>query len=333
VGYSAADTGEFQRRLLAKLHALPGVTSVALSDWVPLTFSRATADAYPEGYVPRPHDSMEVRRASVSPDYFETMRIPIVQGREFALSDREGTPRVAIVDQTMAGNFWPGQRAIGKRMRIYDAWYTVVGVAHNSSHQRIHENAEPLVYLSIFQTGSAQTIIHLRSNGDAQLRAPAVEQAVHEINARIAVFDIRTLEQSTRMASMFERMETTFAGVFGLLALVLAVSGIYGVMAYRSQLRTREIGIRLALGATRTNILQVVLRQGMQLTGIGVALGLCFSLVLTRLLRGLLFGVSPIDPLTLFAVSALLLIVAGAASFIPAWKAMHTDPMLAIRAQ
>jgi len=331
VGYSQAETETFQRNLLAKLQVLPGITSAALSDWVPLTFTRGSLDAYPEGYQPKPHESMEVRRASVSAGYFETLKIPLVEGREFTLQDREDAPWVAIVDQTMANHFWPGQFPIGKRMRIYDNWYTVVGVAKNTSHQRIHEAPEPMVYLSLFQTSYLDTIIQLRTGGDAESRAPEVEQAVHEINAKLAVFDVRTLEQSTQMANMFEMMETTFAGVFGILALILAASGIYGVMAYRTELRTHEIGIRVALGASRSDVLGMVLKQGLRLTGLGLLLGLALSLLLTRLLRGVLFGVSVTDPLTVVSVIGVLLVVAVAAIYLPAHKAMLTDPMIAIR--
>jgi predicted permease len=332
VGYSQSEAKIFQRNLLAKLQVMPGVTSAALSDWVPLTFTRGSADAYPEGYIPKPHESMEVRRASVSAGYFENMKIPLAQGREFTLQDKDDAPLVAIVDQTMANHFWPGQFPLGKRMRIYDNWYTVVGVAKNTSHQRIHEAPEPLVYFSIFQLSEMDTVIQVRTQGDPALHAQAVEQAVHEINAKLAVFDVRTLEQSTQMANMFEMMETTFAGAFGILALILAASGIYGVMAYRTQLRTHEIGIRLALGASRSDVLRMVLLQGLRLTAIGLLLGLSMSLMLTRLLHGLLFGVSAMDPLTVLSVTAVLFLVAVAASYLPASRAMRTDPMIAIRA-
>ena len=331
-GYSRADGNIFQRKLLAKLRALPGVTSVALSDWAPLNFTRGSSDAFPEGYAPKPHESMEVRRASVTAGYFETMRIPLAEGREFTPQDSDGAPLVAIVDQTMANHFWPGQFALGKRMSIHGNWYTVVGVAKNSRHQRVNEAPEPMVYLSYFQFSGPQAIFHLRTRGDAALRAPEVEQAVHELDGSLPVFDVRTLEETTQMATMFEKMETAFAGAFGILALILAASGIYGVMAYRTALRTHEIGIRVALGASRFDVLSLVLKQGLRLAAIGLLLGLSMSLVLTRVLRGLLFGVSAMDPLTVLSVTAVLLAVSVGAIYLPARKAMHTEPMIAIRA-
>ncbi len=333
VGYTNAETKTFQRNLRARLQALPGIESVALSDWVPLTFTRGSLDAYPEGYEPKPHESMEVRRASISAAYFETMKIPLLEGRDFTLQDNEDAPRVAIVDETMAHHFWPGQNAIGKRMRIHDNWVIVVGVAKNSSHQSVHDAPEPLVYLSIFQTSYLDTIIQLRARGDVALRSTEVEEAVHAINAKLAVFDVRTLEESTRMASMFEVTETTFAGAFGLLALILAASGIYGVMAYRTALRTHEIGIRVALGASRSDVLMLVMRQGMKLAAAGIVLGLAMSLVLTRVVRGLLYGISAMDPLAVLSGTLVLLAIAAAAIYLPALKAMHTDPVDAIRAQ
>lgn len=330
-GYSEAEATIFQRNLLVKLAALPGVTSVALSDWVPLSFTRGSADAFPEGYVPKPHESMEVRKAAVSAGYFGTMKIPLAAGREFTVQDGEDAPRVAIVDETMANHFWPGQFVLGKRIRMYDKLYTVVGVAKNTRHQRMNEDREPMVYQSLFQTSNFPTIIHLRTRGDPELGAPQVEQAVHELNAKLPVFDVRTLEQSTQMATMFEMIESTFAGAFGVLALILAVSGIYGVMAYRTELRTHEIGIRMALGASRGDVLRLVMKQGLRLTAIGVVLGLAMSLMMTRMLRGLLFGVSTMDPSTVLTVAGVLFVVAVAASYLPARKAMRTDPMVAIR--
>jgi ABC-type antimicrobial peptide transport system permease subunit len=175
-------------------------------------------------------------------------------------------------------------------------------------------------------------IFHLRTSGNPELLASPVEQAVHEMDSRLPVFDVRTLEQSTQIANMFAMIEATFASAFGFLALILAASGIYGVMAYRTQLRTHEIGIRVALGASRPDVLGLVLKQGLRLTAIGVLLGLGLSLLLTRFLRGLLFGVSAMDPLTVLAVTALLFLIAVVASYLPGLKAMRTDPVAAIRA-
>jgi predicted permease len=329
---SSADRYAFDTQILSKLEVLRGVSSVALSDWVPLSLSRGSVDAFPEGYVPKPHESMEVRRASVTAGYFDTMKIPIEQGRAFTAQDGPNAPRVAIVDQTMANHFWPGQFPLGKRMNLYGALYTVVGVARNSTHHRMGESPEPMVYQAYLQMAGPQTIIHVRTKGDPQLVAPAVVEAVHELNAKLPVFDVWSLEQSTQVSNMFAMIESTFAGAFGILALILAASGIYGVMAYRTELRTREIGIRVALGASKTDVLGLVLRQGLRLAALGVFLGLAMSLMLTRFLRGLLYGVSTMDPLTILSVTALLSLIAVAASYLPALKAMRINPVSAMRA-
>ena len=193
IGYSWNDADLLQRKLLDRLRVIPGATSVALSDWVPLTFTRGSGDAFPEGYVPRPHESMEVRRASVTGGYFETMRIPLLEGRTFTDEDGQKSPLVAIVDQTMANHFWPKRDPVGKRFKMYDAFYTVVGVAKNSTHQQMNEPPEPLVYLSLFQFGGPQRIIHVRTAGDPQLLASPVEQAVHQLDSKLPVFDVLTL--------------------------------------------------------------------------------------------------------------------------------------------
>ena len=333
IGYSWNDADLLQRKLLDRLRVIPGATSVALSDWVPLTFTRGSGDAFPEGYVPRPHESMEVRRASVTGGYFETMRIPLLEGRTFTDEDGQKSPLVAIVDQTMANHFWPKRDPVGKRFKMYDAFYTVVGVAKNSTHQQMNEPPEPLVYLSLFQFGGPQRIIHVRTAGDPQLLASPVEQAVHQLDSKLPVFDVLTLAQSIRMGSAFVLIEATFASAFAVLALILATTGIYGVVAYRTQLRTQEIGIRVALGASRSDVLKLVLYQGLRLTAAGLALGLAFSFVLTRFLRGMLYGVSASDPFTAACVTALLAVIAVLACYLPALKAMRINPVNAIRAK
>lgn len=330
-GYSPADAKVFQSQLLSKLEVLPGVTSAALADWVPLSLSRGTVHAFPEGYVPKPHESVEFRRASVTPRYFETMKISLEQGRAFTSQDRRDAPNVIIVDQSMANHFWPGQYPLGKRLQIYGTLFTVVGVARNTKHSWMNEAPEPLIYFSYMQTSGPQTILHLRTLGDPQLAAPALEQAVHQLNAKLPVFDVFTLEQSSQTANMFVLIESTFAGAFAILALILAASGIYGVIAYRTELRTHEIGIRIALGASHGDVLRLVLHQGLRLAIIGIALGLTMSMLLTRFLRGLLYGVSANDPLTVLSVTAVLALIAVAACYLPAIKAMRIEPVTAMR--
>jgi ABC-type antimicrobial peptide transport system permease subunit len=187
-----------------------------------------------------------------------------------------------------------------------------------------------MIYNSILQAGDPETILQVRTPGDPEAMAPAVVEAIHQIDPQWLVYDVRPLRQSTEVASTFAIVESTFASAFALLALVLAATGIYGVLAYRTQLRTHEIGIRMALGAGRRDVLWLVLRQGLRLAFPGIALGLVLSIVLTHFITAHLYGVSPVDPLTFAAVTVLLAVVAGAASSLPALRAMRVDPIAAI---
>lgn len=332
-GYSSQQQHLIVRRLLSRVETLPGVTAASLTDWVPLDFNHKTCEAYPEGYVPRLHESMEVRRAGVSAGYFQTLRIPILQGRAFTANDTETAPRVVIVDQTAANHFWPGRDPLGQRLQVFGQWCTVVGLAKNTKHQFVNELPDPMVYFPYFQLGGNETIIQLRTQGDPAQLAPTVEDAVHQIDAQLPVFDVRPLRQTTQISLMFSRMAALFASVLAFLALLLAASGIYGVIAYRTELRTHEIGIRVALGASRADVLRLVLYQGFRLAMIGLAAGITLSLLLTRFLRGSLYGVSTMDPLTVASVTCLLAGIAALACYLPALRATRVDPVAAMRVQ
>lgn len=331
-GYSGDEIRAFQRKALERLRALPGVEAASVTDWLPMDFNRKTADVYPEGYVPRAHEPLEVRRADVSPGYFDTLRIPLVRGRAFTNDDNETAPRVLMVDEAAAAHYWPGQNPLGRKLHVGGAWRTVVGVVRQTKHRLVSDGAEPMIYLPIFQWWlDTETILQVRTTGDPAALAPAVENAVLGINGQLPVYDVRPLSETTQVALMFARLQALFASVLGALALVLATTGIYGVVAYRTALRTHEIGIRVALGAGRGDVLRLVLGQGMRLAAVGLALGLALALALTRFLRGLLYGVSATDPWTALAVTALLAGIALAACWIPARRAMRVDPVTAIR--
>ncbi len=332
-GYSNEEAQVIRHKLLDRLEALHGVTTVSITDWVPMSFNRKTVDAFREGYAPRPHESLEVRRADVTPRYFDTLGIPIVEGRDFTPDDSGKAPRVLIVDQLAANRYWPGQDPLGKRVSIFGRLYTVVGVARNTKHSFMSELPEPMIYMSFFQGADNETIVQVKTRGNPADSAVAVENAIHEIDGRLPVFDVRTLRETTEVANIFIVMQSTLAGMFALVALILAATGIYGVVSYRTELRTHEIGIRVALGAGRADVLRLVLVQGIRLTAMGLVLGLVLALALTRFTQGLLYGVSATDPLTAFGVTSLLAAIAIAACYLPARKAMHVDPVTAIRAQ
>ncbi len=330
-GYTAAEGREFDRQLLAKLSVLPGVESSTLADWVPLGFVTDSATIKPEGYVPRRQESMNIREADVGPNYFRTLQIPLIAGRDFTSQDTDKSQPVVIVNQALADRFWPGQEAIGKRLEAEGKWFTVVGVTRTGTYDRLDETPQPFFYFPLFQNYSHSVIIHARVAGDPLAFAPAVEKAVHELNGDLPVFLVAPLNSTVEMATTNQRIAATFVGAFGVLALILAAVGIYGVIAYTTRQRTHEIGIRIALGAERSDVFRLVLTQGLRLTLIGLAIGLVASLVLTRFLRGVLFGIATTDVLTFASVAVLLCAVALAACYIPARRAATLEPTVALR--
>ena len=330
-GYSDAEGKAFHRDLLAKLSVLPGVESVTLADFSPLSFSIHSSDVLPDGYVPQSGESMEVSRAIVGPNYLRTMRTPLIAGRDFTEQDNDKSQLVAIVNEEFVNRYWPGQDPIGKRIRNGLQWFTVVGVARNSKYRRLVYGPEPVYFTPLYQCYRDLVIIHARVSGDPQSYAAEVERTVHELNADLPVFGVTTLKSSMRLGSIFERLAGTFAGAFGFLALILAAVGIYGVIAYTTRQRTREIAVRIALGAQRAEVFWLVLGQGLLLTLTGLAAGIAVSLALTRYLKSVLFGVTATDLLTYAAVALLLCVVSLVACYIPARRATKVDPMVALR--
>ena len=330
-GYSEAQGIAFHRQLLSKLEALPGVESVTLADFSPLSFSLHSDDVLPDGYLPKPGESMEVSRAIVGPNYLRTMRIPIIGGRDFTEQDMEKSQRVAIVNQAFVDRYWPGQDPLGKRISVYGQWFNVVGVARNGKYRRLVYPPEPVFFQPLYQRYRDLVTIHARVTGDPQGYAAEVERTVHQLNADLPVFGVTTLKSSMQLGSIFERLAGTFAGAFGLLALILAAVGIYGVIAYTTRQRTHEIAIRIALGAERVAVFWLVLGQGLFLTLAGLAAGIAVSLALTRYLKSVLFGVTATDLLTYAAVALLLCLVSFVACYIPARRATKVDPMVALR--
>ena len=331
LGYSEAQGIAFHRQLLSKLSALPGVQSVTLADFSPLSFSLHSDDVLPDGYLPKPGESMEISRGIVGPNYLRTMRIPIIAGREFTEQDVEKSQRVAIVNEEFVKRYWPGQDALGKRISIYGEWFNVVGVVRNGKYRRLVYPPEPVFFQPLYQRYRDLVTIHARVSGDPRSYAAVVEKTVHQLNADLPVFGVITLESSMQLGTIFERLAGTFAGAFGLLALVLAAVGIYGVIGYTTRQRTHEIAIRLALGAQRAAVLRLVLGQGLRLTLTGLGLGIAISFALTRYLKSELYGVTTSDVWTYAAVTFLLCLVSLLACYIPARRATRVDPMEALR--
>jgi putative ABC transport system permease protein len=334
-GYSDSSGAEFDRQLVGKLEALPGMQSVALTNRVPLGFGGGSTSVKPEGFVSQANESMETQVAIITPNYFQTMQIPIVEGRDFTLQDTKRSQRAVIVNETFVNRYWPHQEALGKQLYsdLPKEWFTVVGVARDIKVTGLNEKPTPFLYLPLYQVYQATMIISARVAADALTFGKTVEKTIHELNGDLAAFDVTTLELHEEISSFPQRIAGTFVGAFGLLALVLAAVGIYGVTAYTTRQRTHEIGIRMALGASKDDILRLVLGHGLRLTLAGVGLGLAASFALTRYLSSLLLGVTSTDALTFSCVAVLLCAVALFASFLPSRRAMRVDPMVALRYQ
>ncbi|MGH9682498.1 MAG: ABC transporter permease [Candidatus Acidiferrales bacterium] len=330
-GYTKADGTEFDRQLLAKLEALPGIRSVSLSSWVPLGFNYSSEEIKPEGYVPQRNESMQADDAIIAPNYFRTMEIPLVSGRDFTPQDTEKSQAVAIVNQALASRYWPNQDPLGKKIHARDRWFTVIGVARNSDYMDLKEKPQTFVYFPLFQVYHGAMTIHARVAGDPLGLASVVENAVHGLSADLPVDDVSTLQTRVLLNTTNNRLAGTFVGIFGFLALILAAVGIYGVIAYSTRQRTHEIGIRMVLGAAPRDVFRIVIGQGARLIVTGLAIGLVASFLLTRLLSAQLFGISAADPATYIGVAMLLAVVALLACYIPAWRAMRVDPMVALR--
>ena len=247
-----------------------------LTNRTPLTFGGGSTSVKPEGFVPPPNVSMETQVAIVSPKYFATLQLPLEKGRDFTEQDSKESQRVIIVNQTFAERYWPGQEPIGKQVvsDLTNESFTVVGIARNAKYNQLNEAPIPFVYLPLYQVYRAGMTINARVSGDPLTFAKSVDQAIHELDPDVVVFDITTLDLRRQLSTIAVRIGGTFVGAFGLLALVLAAIGVYGVTSYTTNQRTHEIGIRLALGASRADVLRLMLRRGIVLTLLGLVIGL-----------------------------------------------------------
>jgi predicted permease len=332
-GYTRATGAAFNRQVLGRLSALPGVESVTLADFSPLSFSIHSDYLQLEGYVPQPHESMEISRAIVGPNYFRTLHTSVISGREFTEADTLDSQLVAVVNQAFVDRYWPGEDAIGKQVTDWGDRFTIVGVARNAKYRLLTSPTEPVIYLPDYQTYSPahDTTIHLRTTGDPRMVASSVEETIHQLNPELPLFNVNPLSVTMQLGTLFGRVAATFASSFGLLAMLLAAVGIYGVVAYTTRQRTREIGIRMALGAEKGGIYRLVLGQGFRLTLAGLVVGTALALAFTRLLKAQLFGVSETDAITFASVGLLVAVVALLACHVPARRAMRVDPMVALR--
>jgi predicted permease len=330
----------FFRELIRKVQTLPGVQSVAVASNLPLTYNGDSMPIGVEGRPdPPPDQSPDVILRVVSPGYFATMGIPIVAGRDISEKDTADAVRVVVISEKTARYFWPGQDPIGKRLKPGSTtsdspWREVIGIVKDVRQNDFVAEPKMQMYMAHEQVGSfAANAVVVRTQVDPLSLGTSVRKIVWEIDKDQPVSDIRSMEEIVSRAVARQRFSTMLLGIFATLALVLAAVGIYGVMSYSIAQRTREIGIRMALGAQRSDVLKMVVGQGLKLVVIGVAIGLAAAFVLTRVMATLLFGVSATDPLTFVIISMVLLGVALVASYIPALRATRVDPMVALHYQ
>jgi putative ABC transport system permease protein len=324
----------FAREALARIQALPGVERAAISTQVPMGGYNAPVFFEIDGQAaPEQEGRMTAHLFQVSDGYFETMRIPIASGRPFNAFDRTGTEPVAIVSEAAVARFWGSANPVGSRVRFSPQapWMTVVGVAGDVRHRRLDEPPQPMLYRPFEQASSLTLAFLMRTAGSAPGLADAVSREVRAVDPTLPVYAPRTMDDLLAGAVAQRRFLMRVLILFGGAAIVLALVGIYGVISYAVAQRTREIGIRVAIGARRGQVLGLVLRQGLTHAGAGMAAGVVLAVGLARLLTSQLFGVEPFDPLTLGAVLTLMALVALAAVAIPARRAARVDPIVALR--
>jgi predicted permease len=334
-GYDGPRSQEFKRQLIERVRALPGVQYAGLSDFIPLSMNinnnRIYVEGQPEG---RGANVPMAMTSSASPGLLPALGTRLLQGRDFTEQDGELKQRVAIINENFARRFWPGQLAVGKRFSHDSAagpWIEVVGVMQDGKYFSLGEEATPFAYRNLRpQSGDYLTLV-VRTGGDPQSALPAIRREFQRLDAALPVYNVKTLVEHMAFPLFPARVAATLLGSFGLLALLLAAIGIFGVMSYAVTQRTREIGIRMALGAPARGIFALVVGQGVKLTALGLGIGLASAFAGTRLMSSLLYGVSALDVVTFVGVSLLLALVALLACYFPARRAMKVDPLVALR--
>jgi predicted permease len=343
-GYSEEKGKRFYQTMIERTQALPGVESVSLSSRAPLDISTPETGILIDGYSPPPgRTSIPISFVRVSPGYFQTMAIPLVRGHDFSARDDGKAPQVAIVNETMAQRFWPGQDAIGKRFRVavepgagggettVNRLVEVIAVAKNSKYRTLGEDPTSHMYLPLWQDYNGSMAMLVRSSVEPVQMMRTVRGELLKLDQDPQAFFPRTMEEHMSVVLVGGKLGALLFGLFGIIALFLAALGIYGVISYSSNQRIPEMGIRMALGAQSTDIFKLILGQGILLALIGVGLGLVASFALTRFLSSLLFGVSATDPLTFALITLLLIAVAMVACYLPARRATRVDPLMALR--
>jgi predicted permease len=332
--YDGQQTDTFCRRLHDRLEQLPGVTAVSYDDSVPLGFNGGNWETLEvEGYVPAPNQNMKIYRDLVSPGFFDSMKIPLAEGRDFDWHDDPTTQRVIIVNQEFARRFLPNRNPIGHKVHGWGEWFTIVGVARDSKYHRVTENPQPYFYIPIRQIFRPEygLTFHVRTSGSVSEAIAAIRREATAIDPSIPIFDAQPMTEYISASLFGAKITADLLSLLSGIGLLLAAMGLYGVMAYTVAQRTREFGVRLAMGARQRDILGLILRESARLALFGTVAGLVLGAVSTRIVANQIHSVNPLDPLTFAGVGLALMAVAFLASSVPAYRAAKVDPMVALR--
>ncbi|MGB6899229.1 MAG: ABC transporter permease [Candidatus Acidiferrum sp.] len=331
-GYDVPRAKAFQDELLDRVVALPGVESAAFARITPLGYGAYSSSPIAvDGYNVPPEEEPTVEYNEVGPAYFATMGIRLISGREFSRADDESGVLVAVVNETMAAQFWKDKNPVGQRIQVKGRWMTIVGVAKDSKVQSMRDLPKPFFYVPRRQNFTIGGSLNIRTPLSPQTMAGALSREVQSLDANLALYEVITLQEQVDRSTSPQKVAVTLLAVLGGLALLLSATGLYGVMSYSVSQSRCELGLRMALGARASNLLRLVMSQALALTAAGVLLGLGAALLLTRLFGNYLYRVSPHDPRAFAIALAVMLATAIAASFLPAWRATRTDPMRALR--
>jgi macrolide transport system ATP-binding/permease protein len=331
-GYDAQGAKSLQDELINRVQALPGVESATFARVTPLGYGTySSTPIVVDGYQPPPDERPTAQYNEVGPNYFVTMGIPLVSGREFARSDDESAALVAVVNETMAAQYWRSGNPVGQRLQVKGRWMQIIGVARDSKYQSLREAPIPFFYVPRRQNFSIGGGLYIRTPLSPQSMATALAREVRALDPNLAPYEVISLQEQVDRSTSPQLVAVTLVGILGGLALLLAAIGLYGVMSYAVSQSTRELGLRMALGAGAANVLRLVMARGLTLTASGVALGGVVALALTRLLGNLLYKVSPRDPLAFGSAFVVMAVASLAACLLPAWRATRTDPARALR--
>jgi predicted permease len=333
-GYKLDRAKIFHTQLLDRVRTLPGVESAALTRVIPFSYNVfSSAPIEVDGYQPPPNEQPTVEYIEVTEDYFTTLGIPIVSGREFMRTDDENVPPVAIINETMAAKYWPGKNPVGQRLKAKDRWLQIVGTAKNSNYRTKTETPVPLFYVPLRQNFRVQNTLLIRTPETPGAMMKALAREIHALDPNLAPLITDRLQDQIDEISYSQRLAVTLVALFGAMALFLAAIGLYAVMSYTVSQGTRELGLRMALGAGVKDLLRLVMSRGLRLTAAGIVIGIVAAVMLTRLMADLLYKVSPRDPIVFGTAFIILIVVAFIACFVPAWRATRIDPVQALHEQ